>query len=241
MKNIIIAITLLFANCTYTMQQSPSPLDTIDSETDAECVERTREKFLQHESDSSDSPCLAIDMIDTYWRDSSTMLTLERKHNTFDGKKGFTSVSAILAVYDLKQRYALSEKIAQINQGLEDITHFESLTDVRHIALSYDGVLLATLKHEMVFPQGGIERLDWKTVLAVQKLRKPGLQPDKFEIPQTFTIPHFFGNISTIDFNKQGTKVIVHGLDYTKLKPAVQVANLDEKATRDHLFFELAH
>lgn len=239
MKSTIIAITLLLANCTYTMQQAPSPLDTVDSETDAACIERTREKFLQHETESAGSPCFSDDLITTYWQDSSTMLTLHRHHSTVNETRG--PISAILAVYDRKQRHALSEKIGQINQGLEDVTHFEPLTDVTHIALSYNGALLATLKHEMEFPQGGIERLDWKTVLAVQKLRKPGLQPDKFEIPQTFMIPHFFGNISTIDFNKQGTKVIVHGLDCTKLKRSEHAADFGDKATRDHLFFELTH
>ena len=185
MKSTIIAITLLLANCTYTMQQAPSPLDMVDSETDAACIERTREKFLQYESDSSGSPCLAMDVIDTYWRDRSTRLTLERENTVKNGR--LEAIAASLMVREIRTtNRASSEKIDQINQGLEDITHFDHLSDVSHIALSYDGALLATLKHEMVFPQGGIERLDWKTVLAVQKLRKPGLQPDKFEIPQTF-------------------------------------------------------
>jgi hypothetical protein len=130
-----------------------------------------------------------------------------------------TQSSRLLTIFDLKTKQVL--------------LHDEDLpsTASKHIALSRSGDMFAYIQSTLDVNAKCVDDKGCSSTVLV-------IKNNSTKATQQFVIRDSFYNISSVDFNKQETHMIVHGIDYNKLDTAAP-GKLSMKEPLHHLIFPL--
>jgi hypothetical protein len=147
----------------------------------------------------------------------------------------------IFTAYKSEQFNRIDSKLFIIDTIKNEKLHEKefSVDSYYKIAISGDGNICAYIHHEEDDSPSMCDVMRYKTMVSIQNMLSKKIKHHEIRSSFNISYPHGFDH-PTIAFNKQGTKVILHGTDYWQLEHLNLSANqVAENPIRHHMIIPL--